>query len=76
MQISPARDIAPLVVAPLLALVSFGLLHWKGIGLNPDGWAMWQRDYRSGPPIETPAGLLVAPISFDGRCDTQTSRCR
>jgi hypothetical protein len=37
---------------------------------------MWQRDYRSGPPIETPAGLLVAPISFDGRCDTQTSRCR
>ena len=27
-----------------------------------------QRDYRSGPPIETPAGLLVAPISFDGRC--------
>ena len=42
MQISPARDVTPLVVAPLLAFVSFGLLHWKGIGLNPDGWAMWQ----------------------------------
>ena len=33
---------ADLGAAPLLALLSYGLLHWKGIGMFQDGWAAWQ----------------------------------
>lgn len=29
-------------VAPAVALVSYVLLHWSGIGLDPDSWAAWQ----------------------------------
>ena len=34
-----ATDIA---LAPAIALVSYVLLHWQGIGMFQDGWAAWQ----------------------------------
>ncbi|MBN9085675.1 MAG: hypothetical protein J0J01_02100 [Reyranella sp.] len=47
--------------APALALACFVLLHWKGLGLTVDGWALWQGSvslaergtysYFSGTPI-------------------------
>ncbi len=48
-------------IAPIFGLICFALLHWKGLGLTPDGWALCQGSvslveqrtysYFSGTPI-------------------------
>jgi len=48
-------------IAPIFGLICFALLHWKRLGLTPDGWALWQGavslveqrtySYFSGTPI-------------------------
>ena len=50
-------------IAPLIALASYVVLHWSGIGLDPDSWAAWQAavsildgkgySYFSGNPIHS-----------------------
>jgi hypothetical protein len=51
------------LIAPLVALLCYVLLHWSGIGLDPDSWAAWQAavsildgkgyTYFSGNPIHS-----------------------
>lgn len=51
------------LIAPLVALLCYALLHWSGIGLDPDSWAAWQAaismldgkgySYFSGNPIHS-----------------------
>ena len=50
-------------IAPSIALAAYVLLHWSGIGLDPDSWAAWQGavsilagkgyTYFSGNPIHS-----------------------
>jgi hypothetical protein len=51
------------LIAAVVALLSYVLLHWSGVGLDPDSWAAWQAavsivdgkgySYFSGNPIHS-----------------------
>lgn len=62
------------VIATLVAAALFILLHWQGIGLSGDGWALWQaavslgegHGYRtfSGEPIVSWPPLYSVYLAF------------
>jgi hypothetical protein len=66
-----------LALLPQVYWTGLGVLHletsWRSdpnLGGLPTDWlvpsqAYLSRHYRSGPPVETGAGLLIAPISFE-----------
>jgi len=58
----------------LISFIAFTMLHWRGIGLPPDGWAYWQGavsiveghgySYFSGTPISAWPPLYSLYLAF------------
>ena len=56
-----ARDAtAPAIVA----LVGYVLLHWRGMGLDPDGWAAWQAAISIVGRFVLFVPLILVPLAY------------
>jgi len=62
------------ILGGLVSFIAFTILHWRGIGLPPDGWAYWQGavsivegqgySYFSGTPISAWPPLYSLYLAF------------